>query len=352
MESKSLKYGARGFTLIEVIVTIFIFSIGILAIYRVIPSFVSGTALNSSRVTAAHLSQEGIEIIRNIREGNWLEINSGVAGAAWNKGLLGCSLGCTADYTILGQADPILLDFTQRATSTKLKIDFLGFYKYDCPGCEESKFSRTITIIQETSGRLVNFENNILNNSQDYICGSSEWRAQTFVADSDHNIEGAVFNLYRAAGEGTSPGCRVFVTIRDAPGGVPTGGDLGSQNLDCDLISQTGGRYEFSFSGGGINLSAGQTYALVIRTNGGAGCPAGNRIYYRLQDSNPYPGGAIFISNGGVGWSSPSPYNDWDAYFIVRGRAVGDILNITSGVFWVEKEKVYNFTSKEKIYQW
>jgi prepilin-type N-terminal cleavage/methylation domain-containing protein len=137
----------KGFTLLEVIAAVFIFSIGILAAYRIIPSIISNTTINSSKTVAAYLAQEGIEIVRKIRDGNWLELNNdGITPL--DEGLTACSSGCTADYTILDQEDPHLSIPAERATSTLLKIDSTGFYKYICPACTSTKFNRTITITQ------------------------------------------------------------------------------------------------------------------------------------------------------------------------------------------------------------
>lgn len=71
-----------GFTLIEVIVAIFILITGVVGIYIAFSRVILVLPIISSRLTAAYLSQEGIEIIRNIRDTNWLK------GISWSNGLL------------------------------------------------------------------------------------------------------------------------------------------------------------------------------------------------------------------------------------------------------------------------
>lgn len=121
----------KGFTLLEVIIAIFILTVGIAGAYTLITQTISSAAISEERLIAAYLAQEGIEIGRNIRDGNWLE------GATWNTGLTGCSTGCEADFD-----DSSLV----ASASRYLKIDG-GFYNYDSG--TNTKFKRKITIIPE-----------------------------------------------------------------------------------------------------------------------------------------------------------------------------------------------------------
>lgn len=71
----------KGFTLIEVLISIFVITIGIVAALNLLSSVIGDVAVNKSQVIATNLCQEGLEIVRNIRDTNWQEDES------WNNGL-------------------------------------------------------------------------------------------------------------------------------------------------------------------------------------------------------------------------------------------------------------------------
>ncbi len=78
----------KGFTLTEVIMAISVLMIGVVGVYIVFGSAVSSLPYISSRITAAYLAQEGVEIIRNIRDSNWIENeNKSSVTVAWDDGL-------------------------------------------------------------------------------------------------------------------------------------------------------------------------------------------------------------------------------------------------------------------------
>jgi len=65
----------KGFTIVEIIIAIFITSIvlmGIFSIFYVVTVLASDS---SDRLTATYLAQEGMEIVRNIRDKNWLNMD-------------------------------------------------------------------------------------------------------------------------------------------------------------------------------------------------------------------------------------------------------------------------------------
>lgn len=127
----------KGFTIIEVIFAIFVAIVGILAAYVIVQQIISFTYQAGSRLTAAYLAKEGIEIVRNIRDGNWVDFatppwDDGLASGNYEAGyndasLTGCVGACGYDN----------LRF--------LKING-GFYNYSSGN--DTKFKRKITITQ------------------------------------------------------------------------------------------------------------------------------------------------------------------------------------------------------------
>lgn len=79
---QTFKMSERGFTILEVIAAIFVLLIGVLSAYSVTSQLISSTHLAANRLTAAYLAKEGVEIVRNIRDTNWVE-----PAPSWNDDL-------------------------------------------------------------------------------------------------------------------------------------------------------------------------------------------------------------------------------------------------------------------------
>jgi Tfp pilus assembly protein PilV len=71
----------KSFTILEVILAIFILTVAVFASFSLIQQTVVGVSLNQSKLIAYYLGQEGIENIRNIRDTNWLN------DRAWDQGI-------------------------------------------------------------------------------------------------------------------------------------------------------------------------------------------------------------------------------------------------------------------------
>ncbi len=124
----------RGFTIIEVTIALFLLSTGILAAFAVTQHIVIITETASSRLIAAYLAQEGVEIVRNIRDTNWLK------GRAWDTGI---GVGnWEVDFR-----DTALIALTTHY-GRFLNIDAAGFYSYAYG--PQTKFRRKITITTST----------------------------------------------------------------------------------------------------------------------------------------------------------------------------------------------------------
>jgi prepilin-type N-terminal cleavage/methylation domain-containing protein len=138
---QSLKKKEKGFTLIEMLIAVSVMTIGIVGVYALVPQIISVTASNTDKLIASQLAREGMELVRNIRDTNWLK------NANWDAGLTGCIGGCEMDYN-----DSALSFFAGR----KLKIDANGFYNYESGN--ESKFVRKITITPSSDTLTVKVE--------------------------------------------------------------------------------------------------------------------------------------------------------------------------------------------------
>lgn len=143
---------SNGFTIIEVLIAIFVILVGLLGAFSVINQSLSASGIVSSRLVAAYLAQEGIEIIRNIRDTNWLQAGEPLKTSPWDNGLPDGNW--QVDYTtvtLLGTDE-----FEQCGDSGYncedydgdfLKLNDSGFYNYSLG--TPTKFKRKITLAKE-----------------------------------------------------------------------------------------------------------------------------------------------------------------------------------------------------------
>lgn len=121
----------KGFTLLEVIIAIFIITTGIVGVLGLISQTITVTNISSQRLIAAYLAQEGVEIVRNIRDTNWLE-----EAPSWDDGLT------VGDWE--GDYDDIQNLTSWINPGNFLNVDAAGFYSYSAG--TQTKFKRKITI--------------------------------------------------------------------------------------------------------------------------------------------------------------------------------------------------------------
>lgn len=84
---------SKGFTIVESLVAIAVFTVGISAAIFVINQSIGASTRTKNKIIAGYLAQEGIEVVRNIRDRNWL------AGNSWYAGIDGINSGCVSYST-------------------------------------------------------------------------------------------------------------------------------------------------------------------------------------------------------------------------------------------------------------
>ncbi|MEK7097409.1 MAG: type II secretion system protein [Patescibacteria group bacterium] len=124
-----------GFTLLEVIVVIFIVSLGLLGVLSLTTQNIRVQYINKNNLIASQLAQEGLELARNIRDTNWL-----IPGNDWNQGLADGTY--KIDY-VNGIQPAIGLD------DAKLYINGSGLYQHT--PLSDTNFSRLITVTNSAS---------------------------------------------------------------------------------------------------------------------------------------------------------------------------------------------------------
>lgn len=151
----------KGFTIIEMLVVIFFLSLGVTGALIAIQQTMAWSETSSQRLTAIYLVQEGIEIVRNIRDTNWLQATVPGKSSPWDDGIC-TSPPCTwqADYTTMTFEDTT--DFERCSDlgyynchtyddTTFLRIDG-GFYNYSSGTI--TSFKRKITISDKTVDQM------------------------------------------------------------------------------------------------------------------------------------------------------------------------------------------------------
>jgi Tfp pilus assembly protein PilV len=124
----------RAFSFIEVILSVFLVGVGIVAAVNLIASGIGQTLDSKNQQVAAGLAQEGIELVRNVRDNNWAAGNKTFASANFpDCGPQGCRIDYT--YTTINSGGTMKL-MTENGT---------GFYVHP-PAGPDTKFGRKIII--------------------------------------------------------------------------------------------------------------------------------------------------------------------------------------------------------------
>lgn len=121
-----------GFTLIEIVIAIAVMALGVVGIYSLVAVVIKTTSINTDQFIASELAREGMELVRNFRDQNWIRWDN------WQEGLDWCSDGCEMDYND---------DTLQAFSDSYLLIDNNGFYNYS--DGQASRFKRKIIIIPQ-----------------------------------------------------------------------------------------------------------------------------------------------------------------------------------------------------------
>lgn len=126
----------KGFTLLEVIITIFIVAVGLVGILDLVNISLKGPALSRDRLIASGLAQEGIEIVRDIRKSN-------IEWGDWEwYGSMATST--VRDYRVQYNSTSLTTPYS----GAYLKMDANGLYQYDSG--TETFFKRKVTLTKNS----------------------------------------------------------------------------------------------------------------------------------------------------------------------------------------------------------
>ena len=89
-----INYNHKGFTLIETLFAILIFSTALISLMAIAGRGIAAASAAREQTVAHYLAQEGLEVARNMRDQNWLDQTS------WDAGFADCveNTPCKVDY--------------------------------------------------------------------------------------------------------------------------------------------------------------------------------------------------------------------------------------------------------------
>lgn len=142
---KSRKY--RGFSFMEVMLAVFILEVGLVAVVQLLSKNTGQLIDSRNQVIAGLLAQEGVELVRNIRDANWKDADP-TTNSFDGICILPCSVSnARIDYTYvpyLGTNMPSG-DISDK-TFNGLYLNSDGFYTHSAGG-SPSPFYRRITLV-------------------------------------------------------------------------------------------------------------------------------------------------------------------------------------------------------------
>ncbi|MFA6252933.1 MAG: hypothetical protein WCV69_01530 [Patescibacteria group bacterium] len=143
-----------GFTLVELLIAIAVFFIGILAAFSLSLNNLNTVKENYNRVVAADLAREGIEIMRNIRDSNWLarEANIDIDTSDLDIDLYDWDSGLNFNYSYASSTGNNTVQIVESnfddAINNPLSKLYVknGFYTSDSASSQETVFRRVINL--------------------------------------------------------------------------------------------------------------------------------------------------------------------------------------------------------------
>lgn len=128
----------NGFSVLEVMVAVLIIAMGMVGVLSLVLQNIQVQHINKNNLIASQLAQEGLELVRNIRDDNWLDGND------YDLGIIG-----DGDYAIdysIGVSD------VDGINNAALNINASGFYTHGAG--DATPFYRLITVDDSSAEHL------------------------------------------------------------------------------------------------------------------------------------------------------------------------------------------------------
>lgn len=161
-----------GQSLIELIVAVAIIQVGLLSVWSLFLSNFNAEREAEMRIVGANLSREAVELVKNIRDSNWLradrgEINRDGKLWLWDQGLDSGVYSVSYDDGVLGNE-----------SDSRLYVDPQGFFTNSPNGTKLSPYER-IVILKSVC---------CPDNDNNLACDSTEYQIKDFDDSCDLRI--------------------------------------------------------------------------------------------------------------------------------------------------------------------
>lgn len=128
----------KGFSIGEVLLAAFVLVVGLISIIQLMSKSTVQSIDSRNAIIASELSQEGIELVRNIRDNNWLSTPPGSFGGVFpNASMKNC---------LIDKDTPLSNCNNGVMGSRNLYIDSNGFYVHSSSGTTATPFQRKISL--------------------------------------------------------------------------------------------------------------------------------------------------------------------------------------------------------------
>jgi type II secretory pathway pseudopilin PulG len=131
-----------GISILEVVVSIMIIAMGMVGVLSLVIQNVEAQYINKNVLMASGLAQEGLELVRNIRDLNWLTV-----GNTWNQNMVNDGT-YTIDYG--GRSSINLLVNSLDEAGARLYVNSNGLYTHTVTATA-TNFYRLITVVDYTN---------------------------------------------------------------------------------------------------------------------------------------------------------------------------------------------------------
>lgn len=142
----SSSYNQPGFTLIETLVAILIFSVALISLMTIASRGIAATAVAQQETMAHYLAQEGLEVVRNIRDTNIL------IAQAWDTGFTQCVSPTVCNITYSQNSVPTLTICSQGTCPVYQSLIDNSFVNGPAGAQINPVFSREITVVPIGTG--------------------------------------------------------------------------------------------------------------------------------------------------------------------------------------------------------
>ena len=129
-----------GISILEVVVAMMIITMGMVGVLSLVIQNVEAQYINKNILMASGLAQEGLELVRNVRDLNWL-----TPGNVWNQNILGDGT-YTMDYGGLASIRTAVNSIDE--AGARLYIDGNGLYTHTVTATP-TNFYRLITVVDQ-----------------------------------------------------------------------------------------------------------------------------------------------------------------------------------------------------------